>query len=505
MALFLVYSMAMGLGIEKISFDAKDYQDFRAKLENNLSALKQLLAQPGFGKGEASVGAELEMYIIDQEGRPLLANEEILAEAQDPQLTLELNRYNLEYNLVPYRLKDRPFLNTEKDIRRQLNNLETLAQKHGGRMAIVGILPTLREQDFCPQSMSDRPRYHALVKALVERRGSAFKININGTDPLQLDMADVTLEGANTSFQMHYRVDPEAFADTYNAFQLMTPLALAIASNSPTLFGHSLWQETRIPLFKQSIDMRTLDRYHWRAPPRVNFGNGWLHRGPYELFNEAVRLYDPILPVCSDEDPLQMINIGSIPKLHELCLHQSSVWLWNRPVYDAADGGHLRIEMRALPAGPTAIDMVANTVLHIGLAEGIRDSINDLLPGLPFALAEYNFYRAAQHGLEAKLVWPTTNQFGCQEKPLKDILRSLLPLAREGLCKIEIEQEEVDRYMGVIENRLESGQTGAVWQQRTLAHLEASQSRHKALHLMLERMVQNGHSNQPVGEWNIDD
>lgn len=219
----------MGLDIAKTSFTTGDYQAFHAKLENNLSALKQMLAQPGFGQGKGSLGAELEMYIIDRQGHPLCANQEILAEAQDPRLTLELNRYNLEYNLAPYQLDNQPLLNSEKDILRQLNHLETLAQKHGGRMAIVGILPTLRQQDFGLHSMTDRRRYHALVKQLIEKRGSTFKIHINGADPLQLEMADVTLEGANTSFQVHYRVEPKNYADTYNTLQLVTPLAAGLS------------------------------------------------------------------------------------------------------------------------------------------------------------------------------------------------------------------------------------------------------------------------------------
>ncbi|MBT7952318.1 MAG: glutamate--cysteine ligase [Gammaproteobacteria bacterium] len=495
----------MGLDIDKTSFEAEDYHGFRVRLEQNLSALKHLLEQPGFGQGKGSIGAELEIYIIDQHGRPLLVNQELKDDAGDEQLTLELNRYNLEYNLSPYALDDHPFINTEKEICRKLEYLESLAEKYDGRIAIVGILPTLRQDDFGPQSMSDRPRYHALVNQLIKQRGSSFKIHINGEDPLQLDMSDVTLEGANTSFQMHYRVEPDVFADTYNAFQLMTPLAMAISANSPGLFGHMLWHETRVPLFKQSIDIRKVDRYQSHTPPRVNFGNGWLRRGAFELFNESVRTYDPLLPVCDDEDPLEVLKNNGIPNLRELCLHQGSVWLWNRPVYDASDGGHLRIEMRSLPAGPTAIDMVAGAALLIGLAEGVRDSINNLLPALPFYLAEYNFYRAAQYGLDAKLVWPTEQQSGCQEKTIREILHSLLPVAVEGLLKIGIGKEEVDRYMGVIENRLVNGQTGAVWQQRCLAHLEKTLTRKQSLRVMLELMVVNGRSNQPVSEWDIGD
>lgn len=495
----------MGQDIAKTSFNEGDYQAFHGKLENNLAALRQLISRPGFGEGRGSLGAELEMYIIDPDGHPLCANQEILDNARDPLLTLELNRYNLEYNLAPYSLDNQPFFNTERDIRNALNRLEKLAHQQGGRMAIVGILPTLRQQDFGAHSMTNRRRYQALVKQLLAKRGCTFKVHINGANPLQLEMEDVTLEGANTSFQVHYRVAPKAFADTYNTLQMMTPLALALAANSPTLFGHSLWHETRIPLFKQSIDIRNTDRYHWHPPPRVNFGNGWVRRGAFELFNETVRSYAPILPLCSDEDALQIVNNHGVPKLSELRLQQSSVWLWNRPVYDDAEGGHLRIEMRALPAGPTAVDMVANAALLIGLTEGARDRINQLLPGLPFHLAEYNFYRAAQHGLEAKLVWPSDRQSGCQERRLMDVLEELLPVAREGLRRIGISGAEIDHYLAVIEQRLDSGQTGAVWQAQTLTRLEREHSRHRALHLMLERLVGHGHSNRPVGEWPLDD
>jgi len=493
----------MGLDIDRTTFDPEDFTAFQSKLENNLSALKKLLTQPGFGQGKRSLGAELEMYIIDDSGHPLCANQEILDLARDPLLTLELNRYNLEYNLVPYALDDQPFLRTEQDILRQLKHLDSLAQQLGGRIAIVGILPTLRQVDFGAHSMTDRGRYHALVQQLIQRRGSTFKVHINGAHPIHLEMADVTLEGANTSFQIHYRVDPKVYADTYNALQLATPLVLALAANSPTLFGHSLWHETRIPLFKQSIDIRTTDRYHWHPPPRVNFGNGWLRRGCFELFSESVRAYAPILPLCCEEDALSVLNNHGTPKLHELRLHQSSVWLWNRPVYDDADCGHVRIEMRALPAGPTPLDMVSNAALLIGLAEGLRENINQLLPGLPFHLAEYNFYRAAQHGLNAKLVWPNCNQNGCEQQPLFQILENLLPLAHRGLANIGISSEERDRYLGVIEQRLSSGQTGAVWQQRTLTRLQEKHARHQSLHLMLEQLVANSHSNQPVGKWGI--
>ncbi len=493
----------MGIEIARTDFAADDYRKFQEKLERNLSALHHLLQEKGFGEGEASIGAELEMYLVDERGMPALVNEAILADAEDTSLTVELNRYNLEYNLDPYSLHQQALLSTEQAIIAKLETLQKVAEGHAARIAMVGILPTLTREHFGPACMTDRRRYHALVSQLLQERGSDFVVDINGDDPLRLQMTDVTLEGANTSFQLHYRVSPEIFVDTYNALQLATPLVLAIAGNSPGLFGNMLWEETRIPLFKQSIDTRITDRYKWHSPARVNFGNGWLRDSVFNLFLEAVRLYPPLLPVCSDEEPLEMLKNSAVPALNELRLQQSSVWTWNRPVFDDADGGHLRIEMRALPAGPTAVDMVANAALVLGLTEHIRGNIDLLLPAIPFNLAEYNFYRAAQHGLEAKLVWPSPRQNSCKEQAADEILAGLLPGAADALPGLGVANKEVERYLAVIEERLATGQTGARWQRQSVAALEQKHSRSDALHRMLESMIENSASNNPVAGWKL--
>ncbi|MDX1735547.1 MAG: glutamate--cysteine ligase [Halioglobus sp.] len=487
----------MGIEIDRTAFEQGDYDRFRAALEGNLAALADCLATPGFGNGPGSMGAELEMYIVDEAGRPLYVNQEIEQAAADPQLTLELNRYNLEYNLTPYALQAGPFRATEQEILAKLASLRQVAAQFGGRIVPIGILPTLDQSDFGPHCITDRRRYHALVKQLLLRRGGQFKIDINGESPLQLDMADITLEGANTSFQVHYRVAPQDYADTFNAIQLVTPLAVAISANSPTLFGHRLWHETRVPLFKQSIDTRRVDRYSWNEPPRVNFGQGWVRRDALELFTEVVRIYPPLLPLCAGEDA----SAAGAPPLSELRLHQSTVWLWNRPVYDDADGGHLRIEMRALPAGPTAVDMVANAAFLIGLAEGVRPQLASLLPAIPFGIAEYNFYRAAQFGLGANLVWPLPGQSGYSEQPVAGIIEQLLPLARQGLQRISIQEAEAAHYLGVIERRLERRRSGAIWQRERLAALEQEQTLTTALHNMLEEFIRYSADNMPVAEW----
>lgn len=492
----------MGIEIEQTSFSDEEYARFRQALERNLGQLADLLAKPGFGDGPASLGAELEMYLVDAQGNPLHANQELQASLGDPQLTLELNRYNLEYNLSPYTLAQQPFTATENEVLAKLAELRAAAQAFDARVAAIGILPTLRDSDFGAHCITDRKRYHALVAQLLKRRGGKFSIDIDGEDPLKLDMADITLEGANTSFQVHYRVHPTAFADTFNAIQLMTPLALAIGANSPTLFGHRLWQETRIPLFKQSIDTRRVDRYGWNEPPRVNYGQGWVRGDALELFTEVVRIYPPLLPVCADEDTTPGgAPPGGAPPLSELRLHQGTVWLWNRPVYDDADSGHLRIEMRALPAGPTPRDMLANAAFLLGLAEGIRPVIGEMLPAIPFGIAEYNFYRAAQFGLDARLVWPVAGQSGYREQPVGTVIEQNLPVAAEGLARIGIGQAEIDTYLGEIERRLAKRRTGASWQRARLAALKQTLPMREAQGVMLEEYMIHSEANLPVAEW----
>lgn len=494
----------MGLSIEKIEFKDQDYQDFDRRLRENLQALETLLEKPEFGVGSGSFGAELEMYIIDQGGNAFSGNQEIQRMLNNPQLTLELNRFNLEYNLSPFPIDNYPFTESENELLGALEQVRSAAASLGARIVPIGILPTLSKEDFNEHTMTDVPRYHALADRLKRDRGGPFLVNIKGQDELHLETKDITLEGANTSFQIHYRIQPDRYAETFNAFQLVTPLVLAIASNSPTVFGHRLWHETRIPLFKKSIDARKeqlLMNAPWHQLPRVNFGNGWVRKGIHELFSETVHLYPTLLPIIGDEDCLTQVANGRIPKLSELRLQQSTVWLWNRPIYDDTAGGHLRIELRAFPSGPSVIDMMANAALAIGLAEGLRPRINELITALPFSYANYNFYRAAEFGIESKILWPEPDGSELQEKPILELLSELLPVARDGLAAIGVMQTEIDKYLDVMANRIERRTSGAAWQLNCFNSLRKNHDSATSCKIMLEKYYDQSTANIPVAEW----
>lgn len=490
----------MGLEIDKTSFTSKDFKEFRKRLRDNLEALEIVLARPDFGEGELSFGAELELYIVDKNCRPLHINQEIIAELNDPQLTLELNRYNLEYNFNPVLIKDNCFAVTQKEALSAIEKINAVASSWDGNVVPIGILPTLEQSDTGYHAMTKLPRFEALTKALTDIRGGPFTIAIDGEEKIQLAMDDVTLEGANTSFQIHLRVPAAEFADFYNAMQLVTPLVIAMAANSPTLFGHRLWQETRIPLFKQSIDCRPEDPLH-PIPARVNFGNNWIRESAYELFAEAALLYRPILPDCSTEDPIVVAKAGGTPNLHELRLHQGSIWLWNRPIYDPTGNGHLRIELRSLPAGPSITDMLANAALAIGLAKTMQPRIKQLLPAIPFAYAIANFHRAAQRGLSAELFWPSLMQNQPEYKSVPEILESLLPYIPENLAAMGFVDKDYQPLTDIIEERLATRQNGSQWQLNKLAELRKNMHKREALIEMFKQYQRNSAANKPVAQW----
>ena len=494
----------MGAEIQQDQFTQQDVDRFNLKIRDNLEALKQILATPGFGVGEDSLGAELEFYLVDQNGLPAPCNQAILDQANNPQLTPELNRFNLEYNLKPQPFKGNPFALFESEMAQALNTTNPIASSVGAQLVPIGILPTLNINHFGHHMMTDQPRYRAMDNALRKLRGGPFNIHIDGTPPLSMEWDDVTLEGANTSFQLHWKVNPHQFANAFNAVQLVTPIALALAANSPTLFGHTLWDETRIALFKQSIDCRDANNEKCKYPPRVYFGNGWLRESALELFASTVALFPPIMPELHEEDPLAMVAAGKLPHLHELKLHQGSTWPWNRAIYDHHEGGHVRIEIRALPAGPSLEDMSATGAFLLGSALALRDSMPERINMLPFKYAEHNFYRAAHTSLNSVMLWPSFSQIKVVEYNVLELAERLLPLAEAALLEAGMAPFECSRLMGNIAERIESQCNGARWQKQFTEQLiQAGCSSKEAQHMMLKQYRDHFCSGLPVSQWSI--
>jgi len=319
--------------------------------------------------------------------------------------------------------------------------------------------------------------------------------------PQLLTHADsITPESACTSVQLHTQVSPDAFADYWNAAQAIAGVQVALAANSPFLFGRQLWHETRITLFEQATDTRPDELKEQGVRPRVWFGERWI-TSVFDLFEENIRYFPALLPICEDEDPLAVLDRGGCPQLAEMSLHNGTIYRWNRPVYAVVNGiPHLRVENRVLPAGPTIADTVANAAFYYGLVRSLTEAQRPIWTQMSFTTAAENLHEAARHGLDAQLYWP-----GVGDTPVSElILRRLLPLARDGLTRWGVDEAAASRLLGIIEQRCLTGQTGAAWQIAAVNKLtQSGLDRREALRQMTQAYIDRMHSNDPVHTWTL--
>lgn len=489
----------MGEKIGTEHFSEEDHRRFAARCRDGVTALGRLLQRPGFGDGAPSIGVEVEIGLVDADQRPAPVNADVIAAADDPDLDVELDRFNLELNTAPVGLAGRPFAAVRDNLGAGLDRVRAAAATAGARPITIGILPTLRREDLGSAAMTDSPRFRALQAGLRGLRGGPFEIGIDGDEPLLLDWDDITLEGAATGLHVHLRTPPGAFAAVFNAAQAAVAPVLAAGGNSPVLLEHRLWAETRIALFGQAVDDRAPIGAAW-LPSRASFGHGWIAT-PVEPFAESVALHVPILPVCGDEEPVAAEAAGGVPRFDELRLHHGTVWRWNRAVLAVGDDPHLRIEMRALPAGPTVADMVANTAFLVGLTMGLAPQMGWICRSLPFDLARRNFYAAAREGLDATLLWPSPQAPSPRPFPAPELVRRLLPVARAGLTGVGVATGDADEWLNVIAERAEAGVTGALWQRRALVAGPGERSRSDALAAMAAAYLERSDGGAPVHRW----
>src|SRR5580704_11311423 len=489
----------MGRDIDAVKISGEDRRKYRDKVQRSLDVLARMLREDLFEADPAQVGVEIELNLVDETGAPSMRNAAVLDAIADPAWATELGQFNLEINVPPRALAGPSVAELEAEIRASLNAADGKARDVGSRLVMVGILPTLGEQDVHEGTLSANARYKVLNEQIFAARGEDLRIAIDGAEQLLTHAGSITPEAACTSVQLHVQVSPDAFASYWNAAQAIAGVQVALAANSPFLFGRRLWDETRITLFEQATDTRPDELKQQGVRPRVWFGERWI-TSVFDLFEENIRYFPSLLPLCEDEDPLAMLDGGAIPHLDEMSLHNGTIYRWNRPVYAVVDGQpHLRVENRVLPAGPTVADVIANAAFYYGLVRALADAQRPVWTQMSFATAAENLHEAARHGMAAQLYWPGLGDASVAEL----VLRRLLPMARDGLGRWGVSAEHADRLLDIIEQRCLTRQTGAAWQIATVAELSRRDGvdRWEALRQMTQRYIEHMHTNEPVHTW----
>jgi gamma-glutamyl:cysteine ligase YbdK (ATP-grasp superfamily) len=489
----------MGEDVAARDFSREDRQRYRQKLRACLDVFGRMLSESRFDFERPLTGLEIEFNLVGDDFDPAMRNAEVLEAIANDVFQAEVGQFNIEINVRPSTLDGRAAEELEVELRDSLNAADERARAVGAHMVMIGALPTLMPEHLTEASISANPRYKLLNEQIFAARGEDLHIAIDGVERLATYADTIAPEAACTSVQFHLQVSPQDYAANWNAAQAIAGVQVALGANSPFLFGKELWRENRIALFEQATDTRPQELKAQGVRPRVWFGERWI-TSVFDHFEENVRYFPALLPVCDDEDPAAVLERGDTPKLAELRMHNGTIWRWNRPVYDIHRGKpHLRVENRVLPAGPTIADVMANGAFYFGLLRVLAYEDRPVWSQMSFAAAEENFNEASKRGIHAQLYWP-----GAGTVPVTElVLRKLLPMAYDGLAAWGVDRGVADRLLGIIERRCTTHRNGAEWQAETFHRIDDTMrgDRRDALREMLRRYVEHMHSNVPVADW----
>ena len=490
----------MGEERVKVPENKEQSQKFLKYLLRDVRAMGKMLEEGWFEIDNIRIGAEQELCLIDENAKPAPIAMELLEEINDDSFTTELAKFNLEANLEPLLFEGKCLSQMESNIQEKLEIARKSVKKLHGDVALAGVLPTIRKSDLDIANLTPLPRYRALCDAINKLRGDEYDLRIQGADELLMRFDTPLLEACNTGFQVHLQVNPDEFVNKYNLAQAITGPVLASAVNSPLLFGKRLWSETRIALFHQSVDTRQVGDHLRDSSPRVTFGNQWLKDSILEIYQEDIARYRVILSSEVDEDVEKLMSEGKVPELMALQIHNGTVYRWNRPCYGISNGKpHLRIENRVFPSGPTVTDEIANAAFWLGLLNGMDEEYPDIRESLDFEDAKMNFFAASKLGLDTKFKWTNDKRYTAVDL----ICNELLPLARQGLKNVGVDDGDITSYLDIIEERTEVGQTGSNWTIKSYNSLSKSVTREQALTATTNAMIKNQKKGEPAHKWGL--
>lgn len=482
--------------------DKKGLKRFIHFLLRDIKALEKMLADDFIESGVQRIGAEQELCLVDKCWRPKPIAVEVLNKVKDEHFAPEIGKFNLEINLDPLPFKGDCLSKMEKHLSTLLSKLENVIKDWDARIVLVGILPTVRRVDLELDNLTPDPRFIALTESLNKLRGGLYELHIKGMDELITKHNSPMFEASNTSFQVHLQVSPEDIVQQYNIAQVISAPVLAAGTNSPLLLGRRLWKETRIALFEQSVDTRQPSYISREKSPRVTFGNGWAKDSILEILKDDIARYKVLLSIDIDEDSLEALEEGRIPRLKALQAYIGTIYRWNRICYGVFDGKpHLRIENRVLPSGPTVKDEIANAAFLLGLMNALSDEYKDIAKVMEFDDAKTNFLKAAKMGLDTHFRWTNGKVIPAD----KLIIKELLPIAKAGLHKAQVKETDINDYLEIIRERVASRKTGSRWILDSFSKLSNEGTKEEALVAITAGIISRQKKSETVHKWELAD
>ena len=478
--------------------DASKHREFMSALLNDIKALERMLEEGTFESGVRRIGVEQEMFIVDRSWRPTKGVLPILQRLADPHYTTELGQFQLEANCDPQLLTGDGIGRMHAQLDDLVDNARRVAQELDMNIVLMGILPTMRKSDLGLDNMVPSERYMALNKVVTELRGGKFRMSIKGLDELIIEHDSVMLEACNSSFQVHLQVGPDEFARMYNIAQVLAGPLMAVSANSPLAFGRRLWAETRVALFRYSVDTRNHERLKRETEARVSFGTRWVKSSVAEIYKEDFARFRTLVGTNLDEDPMALLDRGEIPQFKALRLHNGTVYRWNRACFGITEGkAHLRIENRIMPSGPSTIDEMANAAFWFGMMHEMGAREEDVTRRIEFDQAGANFYTAAREGIGAHFEWLDGHTFTAQRL----ILDQLLPIAESGLRRAGVDDAQASKYLAIVEERARTARTGAAWQARSWNSLRDRGTKLERSNALVAATLRRQMAARPVAQW----
>ena len=128
----------------------------------------------------------------------------------------------------------------------------------------------------------------------------------------------------------------------------------------------------------------------------------------------------------------------------------------------------------------------------------MADQYGDIRKHIEYSDLRENFGRAARLGIESDCIW-----LKGKKMHVADLLKKeLIPLAEHGLKLCKINKTDINKYMGVIKERVKKKTNGACWMLDSYSNLlKTKVSKDEVLTVLTHSIMKNQKTNTPIAKW----